>query len=76
MRDKMKKSLGLILAALTLSSAFAGCNNGKYQGDSIGNEYTAVKAYSNGGFAVEQGDFIYFINAQESNQESKKQKQS
>ena len=63
MRDKTKKFLGLILATVTLSSAFAGCGAGKYKGDPVdGFVPTTTPAISNGGFAVQNGDYIYFIN--------------
>ena len=73
MRDTMKKILGVALAAVSVTSVFAGCKTTKYKGDPIGAEYvSAAEVRSNGGFAVEKGDYVYFINAQEVNSANNK----
>ena len=72
MRDKMKKGLSLILAALTLSATFASCNDGEYKGELVDGYNAKAEVRSNGGFAVEKGEYIYFINAQEKNSENNK----
>jgi hypothetical protein len=64
MRDKTKKILGLTLATLTVAASFAGCTV-KYKGDAVDGYVSNAEVRSNGGFAVEKGEFIYFINAQE-----------
>ncbi|MBE7085044.1 MAG: cytochrome c-type biogenesis protein CcmH [Clostridiales bacterium] len=67
MRDKIKKALGILLATASLSVAFVGCGKGAldYKGDAIGDGYvSSATVSSNGGFAVEKGDYIYFINGQ------------
>ena len=64
MRDTTKKILGLTLATLTVAASFAGCTV-KYKGDDVDGYVSNAEVSSNGGFAVEKGEFIYFINAQE-----------
>ena len=61
---KTKKILSLVAAATLLVGAFAGCKNNEYKGDAI-TGYQGGAVASNGGFAVEQGDFVYFINGAE-----------
>ncbi|MBQ8323115.1 MAG: hypothetical protein IJX91_04035 [Clostridia bacterium] len=67
MRNKAKKALGIVLAAATLSTAFAfvGCNDNAYKGDAVTGYVSNAEVKSNGGFAVEKGEFVYFINGQE-----------
>ena len=67
MRDKMKKILGLALATVSVTSVFAGCKTTKYKGDPIDGYVSEATVNSNGGFAVEKGDYVYFINGQEQN---------
>ena len=66
MRDKMKKALGIMLATACLGVAFVGCGKGSldYEGDTIDGYVSSAPVSSNGGFAVEKGDYIYFINGQ------------
>lgn len=68
MRNKAKKALGILLAAATLSTAFAftGCKDDAYKGDAVTDYESVAEVKSNGGFAVEKGGFVYFINGQES----------
>ncbi len=67
MRDKIKKVLGIALATVCVSTAFVGCGDvADYKGETLGTGFDAAAAVSsNGGFAVEKGDYIYFINGQE-----------
>lgn len=68
MRNKVKKICSVIAAVTLLSTAFsfAACKD-SYKGTKI--EYTtpSAPAVSNGGFAVEYGEYVYFINGVESN---------
>lgn len=68
MRDKSKKLLSVAAAAVLGSTFFfAGCGASAYQGDNLGNSYVSdAPVSSNGGFAVQKGDFVYFINGYES----------
>ena len=67
MQSKWKKALGLIMAATCLSTAFAGCGEGsfEYKGDVLDGYVASAPVSSNGGFAVVKGDYVYFINGQE-----------
>ncbi len=67
MRDKMKKTLGFMLATVCVGAMFAGCGGGTmaYKGDNVNDYVSSASVASNGGFAVEKGDFIYFINGKE-----------
>ncbi len=67
MRDKMKKTLGILLATVCVGATFVGCGKGtlKYEGDSLDGYVSDAAVSSNGGFAVEKGDYVYFINGQE-----------
>ncbi len=67
MRDKMKKTLGILLATLTIGAAFVGCGDGslKYDGDKLDGYQSEASVTSNGGFAVQKGDYVYFINGRE-----------
>ncbi len=69
--NKSKKIIS-ILAAATLSfsaMSLAACGKQDYKGDSSINAGYAsgAEVKSNGGFVVEKGDYVYFINGQESN---------
>ena len=69
MRNKAKKIFGIAVAAALLSStvAFAGCSNDAYKGDKLSAGYeSSAEVKSNGGFAVEKGEYVYFINGSES----------
>ena len=67
MGNKAKKFISLVAAATMASSVFAlaACNA---KPNSLKNplDYTSSEsaAVSNGGFAVEKGEFVYFINGQ------------
>lgn len=54
------------MATVSLGSAlaFAGCN-GAYRGDKLDGYVSEASVASNGGFAVEKGEFVYFINGME-----------
>ena len=54
------------MATVSLGSAIAltGCN-GVYRGDKLDGYVTEASVASNGGFAVEKGEFVYFINGME-----------
>ena len=67
MRDKMKKTLGILLMTACLGTAFVGCGEGTldYEGDSQDGYVSEAAVSSNGGFAVEKGEYVYFINGQE-----------
>jgi len=64
MRDKMKKTLGILLATACIGATFVGCGGGTfdYKGDRLDGYTSAAEVSSNGGFVVEKGDFVYFIN--------------
>lgn len=67
MKNHTKRILGVFAAATMLASsiALAGCNNTSYKGDQLDGYVSDAAVYSNGGFAVEKGDFVYFINGVE-----------
>ena len=68
--NKSKKIISIIAAAtLSLSTlAFAGCGAVEYKGEQLTAGYDkAATVSSNGGFAVEKGDYVYFINGTASN---------
>ncbi len=67
MRDKFKKLIGVALAGTMMLGALAGCSEKNYEGDKLDGFDAAakVKAGTNGGFAVQKGDWIYFINGHE-----------
>ena len=68
--NKSKKIISIVAAATLAFStlALAGCGTKDYAGDTLsaGYDKTATVA-SNGGFAVEKGNYVYFINGAESN---------
>lgn len=68
MRNKGKKILGLTLATLLLGStmSLAGCGSNSYKGDKLTPGYVSdAEVTSNGGFLVEKGEYVYFINGVE-----------
>lgn len=68
--NKSKKIISIVAAATLAFStlALAGCGAKKYAGEKLEGAYDAAAAVSsNGGFAVEKGDYVYFINGAESN---------
>ena len=66
--NKSKKIISIVAAATLAFStvALAGCGAKDYAGDKLtaGYDKTATVT-SNGGFAVEKGDYVYFINGSE-----------
>lgn len=68
--NKSKKIISIIAAAALSFSALAltGCGTEKYKGDQLTAGYDKnATVSSNGGFAVEKGDYVYFINGMASN---------
>lgn len=67
MRDKTKKLLAVASATLLGASLFlTGCGSTTdYKGDKINDYVSNAAVSSNGGFAVQKGDFVYFINGVE-----------
>ena len=68
--NKSKKIISIVAAAtLALSTvALAGCGAKDYAGEKLTAGYDATAAVtSNGGFAVEKGNYVYFINGSETN---------
>lgn len=71
MKDTMKKIFGVALATACMSTVFTGCTPTQYKGDVLDGTYDkTATVYSNGGFAVEQGDYVYFINGKDSHDKS------
>ena len=69
MRKKVKKALvcaAAALAACGLTFA-AACTGEYYRSDALDGDYSYSEVVSNGGFAVEAGNFVYFINGVEAN---------
>ena len=66
MNKKWKRTLGVLMATVSLGTAIAlaGCN-GVYTGDKLDGYVASAEVQSNGGFAVQKGDFVYFINGLE-----------
>ncbi len=63
--NKSKKIISIIAAAALSFSALAltGCGSVGYKGEQLTAGYDkAATVSSNGGFAVEKGDYVYFIN--------------
>ena len=69
MRKKVKRALVCAAAALAACGlAFAGaCTGEYYRADALDGDYSCSEVVSNGGFAVEAGNFVYFINGVEAN---------
>ena len=67
MRNTGKKLLSLVAAATLLTStiAMSGCNEGFHKEDALAGYVSDATVVSNGGFAVEKGDYVYFINGVE-----------
>ncbi len=68
--NKSKKIISFVAAATLALSAFTltGCSDEDYKGEINGNGYDATATVSsNGGFLVEKGDFVYFINGKDTN---------
>ena len=64
MRDKIKKAICVAAAAALAVTALAGCG-GSYSTDVPGEDIFQGDVTSNGGFVVEKGNYIYFINGAE-----------
>ena len=69
MRNYGKKILGIVAAATMLGSiaVAAGCGKTEFKMEAPNAADYAGAVASNGGFAVEKGNYIYFINGVESN---------
>ena len=69
MHKKVKRALACAAAAsLAAGLTFAAaCSGEYYNSDSLSGDYSYDEVVSNGGFAVEAGDYIYFINGVETN---------
>ena len=69
MRKKVKKALVCAAAALAACGlTFAAeCTGEYYRADALDGDYSYSEVVSNGGFAVEAGNFVYFINGVEAN---------
>ncbi len=68
--NKSKKIISLVAAATLAFSALtlSGCSDEDYKGEVLVGGYDAAATVSsNGGFVVEKGDFVYFINGKENN---------
>ena len=66
--NKSKKIISIVAAATLAFStvALAGCGAKDYAGENLTAGYDATAAVtSNGGFAVEKGNYVYFINGSE-----------
>ncbi len=73
--NKSKKIISILAAAtLTFSAmSLSACGNEDYKGESLSVGYDSSAAVtSNGGFVVEKGNYVYFINGQESSTASNK----
>lgn len=69
MMNKSKKAISLLMATALLGGtlAFAGCGDDKYKGDALTPGYvSSASVSSNGGFVVEKGEYVYYINGSES----------
>ena len=64
MRDKIRKSICVAAAAALAVSALAGCSD-NYSTEVPGDDIFQGEVSSNGGFVVEKGNYIYFINGAE-----------
>ena len=65
MRDNRKKIVSLTIAAVCLASAFtlSGCGEKAWSLDEkLSYTSSAAAAISNGGFSVEKGEYVYYIN--------------
>ena len=64
MKNTGKKILGIVAAATIFSSviSFAACGDTSYKGDALDGYTSEAQVTSNGGFVVEKGDYVYFIN--------------
>ena len=68
MRKTAKKIISLVAVATLFTStlAMSACGDKSYKGDKLSDTpSTEATVVSNGGFAVEKGDYIYYINGKE-----------
>ncbi len=65
MRDKFKKLIGIAMAGAMTLGTLAGCSEKNYEGEKLDGKVFEGEVSSNGGFAVQKGDYIYFINGHE-----------
>ena len=66
MRNKTKKLLSFVAAATMLTSTLAATAcGGSYNGTKLDGYVSEATVASNGGFAVEKGEYVYFINGAE-----------
>lgn len=69
MKSQWKKILSIAMATASVAStmALSACGDkGVYKGDKVTDYVSDAAVSSNGGFAAEKGDFVYFINGMES----------
>lgn len=68
MKSKFHKILSMALATVSVGATFAlsSCGNQEYKGDVVTDYDPRAAVSSNGGFAVQKGEYIYFINGMES----------
>ncbi len=64
---KSKKIISIVAAATLAFSALAltGCGDKEYKGEAMDGYVSEAPVSSNGGFVVEKGDYVYFINGKE-----------
>ena len=67
MRKNIKKLIGIALASTMALATLAGCNGKYYSGNKLEGVNAEDAVISNGGFVAKKGDYVYFINGQESN---------
>lgn len=74
MKSKFHKILSMALATVSVGAAFAlsSCGGKQYKGDAPTGYVSEAAVSSNGGFAVQKGDYIYFINGMESHEAENK----
>lgn len=69
MGNNSKKIFGIAMAVAMLGSTAAlaacGAESVEYKGDALSGYVSAAEVASNGGFAVQKGDYVYFINGME-----------
>ncbi len=68
MKSKFNKILSMALATVSVCAtfAFSSCGKEEYKGDPVTGYQSKAVVESNGGFAVQKGEYIYFINGKES----------
>ena len=68
MRNIFKKIICVLAASVMGTSLFAASAcNGVYKSSALKGDYHSGDVVSNGGFAVEKGNYIYYINGKQSN---------